>query len=177
MPYDLLLLDDRLAICKFAPDAPLPAWLPGGFVSVTRTQEELSIVCCEAAIPMDVPCEKTWRVFQIQGPLDFSLTGVLVAVAKPLAEAGVSIFAISTFNTDYVLVRAEDVEQSVAALTPAGHRIAFIGGSVGQKRASRRGTAGLGCGLLRRDSCRRRCLGERRHENDARLIRSGVQQP
>ena len=79
------------------------------------------MVCPESAMPEGAKREGGWRVLKITGPLDFSLTGILVSVAKPLAEAGVSIFAVSTFDTDYVLVKEENLEKALRALTLAGH--------------------------------------------------------
>lgn len=103
------------AICRLAPGAGLPA----RFLSLTRTAEELSLVCLEADVPTGARAEPGWRAFRVAGTLDFALTGVLAALAKPLAEAGVSIFAVSTFDTDYLLVR--DLPAARAALEAAGH--------------------------------------------------------
>jgi hypothetical protein len=120
----LLLLKDRLAVCRLAPGEPFPAWANGGaFASVTRTGDELSVVCPEGAVPEGTRCEAGWRMFRVEGPLDFALTGVLASIAAPLARAGVSIFALSTFDTDYVMVKEEDVERAASALAAAGHRV------------------------------------------------------
>ena len=100
----------------------LGVWLPvAGFVSVTRTADELSVVCPGEAVPSSVRAEHGFRVLKIDGPLDFSLTGILAAVAGPLADAGISIFAVSTYDTDYVLVKAKDLNQAVAVLQAGGH--------------------------------------------------------
>lgn len=124
MNLTLSLHKERFAVCRLAPGDEVPAWAGGGeFTSVTRTRDELSVVCAERAMPEGIRCEGGWRVFEIEGPLDFGLTGVLASVAGPLAAAGVSIFAVSTFDTDYVLVREETVERSIAALGAAGHRV------------------------------------------------------
>ena len=120
----LFLLDCRLAVWRLGPHDEVPEWAGGGaFVSVTRTSSELSIVCREDAIPDGIPREGGWRIFQAEGPLDFALTGVLASITGPLAEAGVSLFAISTFDTDYVMVRESDVERAANALRAAGHRV------------------------------------------------------
>ena len=126
---DLTLLDGDVAVVQLGPDAPFPSWLPAeGFVSVTRTLSELSIVCATSAVPPDGPaaggltCESGWRMIRFEGPFEFSLTGVLASVLKPLAAAGVGIFAVSTYDTDYLLVKAADLERAAAALTAAGHR-------------------------------------------------------
>jgi uncharacterized protein len=122
---ELRLLPGRYAICRLAADAAVPSWASGGdFSSVTRTPDELSVVCAEAGAPDGVKCERGWRILQVAGPLEFSLTGVLAAIAAPLASAGVSIFAISTFDTDYVLVKEDNLAEAAAALGTAGHRVA-----------------------------------------------------
>ena len=121
---NITLLPEKLCICRLAPDAGIPAWLPSsGFVSLTRTADELSIVCPEETVPEEVICDRGWRGLQVEGPLDFSLIGVLVSLADPLAEAGVSLFAVSTYNTDYILVKQAQLSDAHLALTAAGHRI------------------------------------------------------
>ena len=114
----------RLAVCRLPADVPIPSWaLAGGIVSITRTNDELSIVCPEERVPAEVKAERGWRALQVVGPLDFALTGVLAALVVPLAEAGVSIFALSTYDTDYVLVRENDLPRAVTALAHAGHTV------------------------------------------------------
>jgi hypothetical protein len=122
----LFVLRERLAVCRLAPDAPVPAWALGptsGFRSVTHTPEELSLVCAEEHVPASVTAERGWRGLRVAGPLAFSLTGVLAALAQPLAEAGVPIFTLSTYDTDYVLVKETDLNRALSALRDAGHRI------------------------------------------------------
>ena len=116
---ELRVLAGRFAICRLPPDAAVPA----RFFSMTRTPEELSIVCAEADAPEGAKREPGWRMLQVAGPLDFALTGVLAAIAAPLAQAGVSIFAISTFDTDYVLVKDENLARAEEALRAAGHTV------------------------------------------------------
>ncbi len=113
----------RLTVCQLPVNAAVPAWLAGaeGFVSITRTKSELSIVCPEGLPPAGVKQESGWRLIKIEGPLDFGLTGILASVLDPLAKAGISIFSISTYNTDYVLVKQDKVEAAVTALRQAGH--------------------------------------------------------
>jgi hypothetical protein len=120
---NLSLSKDRLTVCQLPADAPLPSWVANanGFISITRTTEELSIVCPETLAPRDAKQESGWRAFKVEGPLDFALTGILAALLDPLAKAGISIFAISTFNTDYILVKADKVEAATQALRAAGH--------------------------------------------------------
>ncbi len=120
----LSVLSGRYAICRLDPQAPVPDWatsLP--FFSVTRTSGELSIVCLEARVPEEVRCERGWRVFELQGPFDLAATGILSSVLLPLAEAQVSIFAVSTHDTDYVLVREAQLSQAVSALRARGHSV------------------------------------------------------
>lgn len=124
-PLALRLLPETLAVCRVVPDGPVPAWAThGSFYSVTRTDDEVSIVCPEDAVPQDVEAERGWKALQVEGPLDFALTGVLAALTVPLAKAGVSVFVLSTFNTDYLLVRDRDVPSAVAALRAEGHSVA-----------------------------------------------------
>ena len=122
----LALIEGRLAVCRLEPGAAIPgwAWGDGAFVAVTRTRSELSIVCTEAQVPEGIAREGGWRILEVEGPLDFALTGILAALAGPLAKAGISLFAVSTFDTDYVMVKEERLEAAVAALAEAGHRIA-----------------------------------------------------
>jgi hypothetical protein len=124
----LRLLPGRFAVCRLAADEAIPGWIPGWatggpFSSVTRTAGELSIVCAEGLAPEGTKIEAGWRTFQMAGPLEFSLTGILAAIATPLANAGVSIFAVSTFDTDYVMVKEENLAKAVKALRAAGHDV------------------------------------------------------
>jgi hypothetical protein len=127
---ELQLLPGRFAICRLPAESAVPDWAAGGaFSSVTRTPDELSVVCAEGQAPEETKCERGWRLLQVAGPLEFSITGVLAGVASPLALAGVSIFAISTFDTDYILVKEEDLAKAEDALHAAGHR--YAGNSLG----------------------------------------------
>ena len=120
----LEVLPGRFAVARLPSDAPAPDWAAGdGFHSLTRTAQELSIVCPESAVPEHVRSEAGFRALRVAGPLDFQLVGILLSLAQPLAEAGVSIFTLSTFDTDYVLVREEHLERALAALGGAGHEV------------------------------------------------------
>jgi len=116
----------RFAIVRLAPDAPLPAWLfhaEARFYSLTRTPDELSLVCAEDDLPPSVErVERGWRLLQLAGPIPFEETGVLAALTAPLAAAGVSVFAIATYDTDFVLVPERDLERALAALA-SGHDV------------------------------------------------------
>jgi hypothetical protein len=116
------LLTGSFAICRMSADAPLPAWASrGAFHSMTRTAAELSIVCASDDVPHDVPAQRGYRGLVVRGPLDFSLVGIVAALAAPLAAAAISIFVMSTYDTDYLFVRDADLDRAVAALRAAGH--------------------------------------------------------
>lgn len=117
----LVLQEERLAICRLPPDGSLPDWFPGRgpIASMTLTDEELSLVVNDADLPAGVPAQRGWRAFKVQGPLDFALTGVLATLSGALAQAGISLFALSTFDTDYILVRDGDVPAARRALGSA----------------------------------------------------------
>jgi hypothetical protein len=118
------ILPDELAVCRLAADDPVPDWARSrGFTSVTRTEDELSVVCSANAVPDGITHTPGWRALAVRGPLDFGLVGILAGLSTVLAEAEVSIFAISTHDTDYVLVRAHQLDQAVAALEAAGYRV------------------------------------------------------
>jgi uncharacterized protein len=120
----LTVLPDRYAVCRFPPAAAVPDWgTEGDFVSISRTRDELSIVCPERNVPANVNCAAGWRVLKCEGPLDFSLTGVMASLAEPLADANVSIFPIATHDTDYILIREPQLETAVQALTSYGHAV------------------------------------------------------
>jgi hypothetical protein len=120
----LTLLQEAYAVCRMAPGAALPDWTsPGAFLSLTHTPDELSIVCREDIVPTNVHCECGWRCLRVAGPLDLALVGVLAALVVPLAEAGVSVFAVSTFDTDYLLVKQTALARACGALRGAGHTV------------------------------------------------------
>jgi hypothetical protein len=120
----LSLLPQTLAICRLPSEARLPTWATqGAWYAVARTAEELSIVCEQGLAPDEVRQEMNWRALKVAGPLDFGLTGILAALAGPLAEAGLSLFAVSTFDTDYVLVKAEQLPEAIRVLRAAGHTL------------------------------------------------------
>ena len=119
----LSLLSDVYGIARLAPDAPYPAWASGeGFTSLSRTTTELSVVCRDQLIPSQVRADRQWRCIQLVGPFAFDQTGIVLSVIRPLSEAGVGIFVISTYDGDVVLVKALDLPRSKALLTSAGHR-------------------------------------------------------
>ena len=120
----LTVLPGRYAICRLSATDPLPPWTTQGpFFSVTRTSAELSVVCEATVVPPGVKTEPDWRVLAVQGPLDFTLTGILAGLSGHLAAAAISIFVVSTYDTDYVLVRDADVSRAAAVLRDAGYGI------------------------------------------------------
>lgn len=120
MPFislTLTLLPGTFAVCRLETGAFIPAWATqGSFFSVTRTADEISLVVSQEHVPDDVLCERDWKALKVEGPLDFAFTGILVSVCAPLATAGVSAFALSTYDTDYVLVKAEQWELALGVL-------------------------------------------------------------
>jgi uncharacterized protein len=121
----LELVAGSFAVCRLGASAPLPAWAgEGPFVSITRTDAELSVVCPQERVPAGVQAEPGWRCLRVAGPLGFGMTGILASLSGPLASSGVSIFVVSTYETDYLMVQERDLDRAVDALTRAGHRVA-----------------------------------------------------
>lgn len=114
----LSVLPLHLAVCRLTPSEEIPDWAhkSADFFSITRTQEELSIVCSETDVPQSVKTERGWRCLKVEGPLDFGLTGILSSLTLPLAEAKISIFAISTFDTDYLCVKEYNLQKAIEIL-------------------------------------------------------------
>lgn len=124
--HTLTILPEILSICRLDKDAAIPAWaLAGRFFSLTRTAEELSVVAPQAQVPEGVKQNPGWRCLKVEGPLDLSATGVLASLTGPLAQEGISVFAVSTYDTDYLLVREKDLEKAVTVLSQNGHQIQF----------------------------------------------------
>lgn len=116
----LAVLAEPLVVARLAPDAPVPAE-GRGFWSLTRTSEELSLVCTPEGVPAGARTEGPFRALKVEGLLDFSLVGILADLTGLLAAAKISLFALSTFDTDYLLVRAVRLDEAIAALRAAGH--------------------------------------------------------
>ncbi len=115
-------VEGSFAICRLAAGTGVPDWaLRGGFFSVTSTSQEVSIVCPEWQIPEGIAHEGEWTCLKLEGPFPFSETGILSSFLQPLAEHAIPIFAVSTFDTDYVLVKRSWAEKAVAVLREAGH--------------------------------------------------------
>ena len=124
----LTVLPESFAICRLSVDEAVPEWaMLGEFVSITHTSDELSIVCAEENVPSDVKADRSWRALKVEGPLDLALTGILASLAQPLAKAQINIFAVSTFDTDYLLVTGYNLFRACEVLQQAGHTIELNG--------------------------------------------------
>jgi hypothetical protein len=122
--FDLSLLAETFTICRLAPEAVVPEWATQGqFFSITRTGDELSVIAESALVPERWRPEESWRVMKVHGPFNLSEVGVLAALVAPLAAAGVSVFTISTFDTDYLLVQCNQLREAVAGLRNASHTV------------------------------------------------------
>jgi len=118
------ILSDELAVCRLPVDAAVPNWVwTGEFTSITCTDDELSLVCAADSVPDGVRHTPGWRALRIRGPLDFSLVGILAGISGVLAGAAISIFAISSYDTDTILIRCEQLESAVDALCTAGYDV------------------------------------------------------
>jgi len=123
-PQQLIVLLETLAICRLDPDAAIPSWATAASpFSVTRTRDELSVVCPQALVPLGIRRESDWRCLRVAGTLDFSQVGILASLVGPLADAGISVFVVSTFDTDCLLVKQANLEKATVVLRQAGHTI------------------------------------------------------
>ncbi len=120
---ELRTLEETFAITRLAADQAVPPWVGGkDLIAVVRTRNELSIVCSDATVPANVTeVQRGFKALVVTGTLDFALTGIIADLAKPLAAAGISIFGISTYDTDHILVREESLDSAKNALAAAGH--------------------------------------------------------
>jgi hypothetical protein len=134
MILSLIVSMDGLAVCKLAADAAIPAWATAvsqpGLCSITRTSEELSIVCLQELVPKNneaiLSMETGWVCLKVEGPLDFGLTGILASLAAHLAAAKIPIFAMSTYNTDYLLVKQDLIDKAIQVLEDAGQFVITV---------------------------------------------------
>ena len=120
----LSVLSETFTIHKFAPDASMPEEiLKSNYYSVSKTENELSVVCSELIEVQSLQSYKGWKCIKVKGPLDFNLTGILAGISDILAQGNISIFAISTFDTDYILVRIQDLPSATTKLRQAGYKL------------------------------------------------------
>jgi len=124
MALRISIQSGELAVCRLAPDAPAPSWPSGPFVSITRTTEELSIVCAAESVPPDVRAERGWRFLKVEGPIPFEMTGIAAALVSPLAAEKIPVFLLATFDTDYLLLKSDVFDRAVGVLRACGHELA-----------------------------------------------------
>jgi hypothetical protein len=118
------LLAGTFTACRLDPEAPVPAWASARpFVSITRTADELSVVCPEGWVPAGVVAAPGWRCLKLEGPFDFSVTGLVASFSTALARDGISLMVICTYDTDYLLVRHTDLDRAIVSLENQGYRI------------------------------------------------------
>ena len=121
---NMTAMKEAMAICRMEPHEGIPAWIvEGPFYAVTRTEDELSLVCPEKQVPQGIKSDRGWRCLKIQGPLALSETGILASIAGPLARAGICIFVVSTYETDYLLVKKKDFLRVIRLLCRVGHQV------------------------------------------------------
>jgi hypothetical protein len=119
-----IILRETFAICRLDKDARIPDWaFPGGLFSVTRTKDELTLVCPHINVPKGIACNQGWSCLKVKGPLDLSSTGIISLIAATLEKEGMSLFFISTYDTDYVMVKEKDLERAIFAFTEASQKI------------------------------------------------------
>ena len=118
------LLKEKYVVCRLNKNEAIPSWaLQGDFYSITKTEDELSIVCLQDNIIDNIKCEKDWRVLKIEGPLDFSLVGILSKISTLMANNSISIFAVSTYDTDYILIKEKDINRAIKVLNNDSYKV------------------------------------------------------
>ena len=126
MPKSIRLqrLPGAYAISRLAPGEPIPAWADGpGFVSISRSSEELSVVCLAERVPAGVTTDDGWSCLRLVGPFAFDETGIVLAVIRPLSESGLGVFVVSTYDGDHLLLKSATLERAITLLTAAGHQV------------------------------------------------------
>jgi hypothetical protein len=123
-PITLRELAGSYAIARLGAADPIPAWADGdGFVSISRTGDELSIACREERVPSDIKQDSGWTCYKFQGPFAFDETGIVLSVIRPLSENGIGIFVVSTFDGDHLLIKTPDKPKARELLQAAGHAL------------------------------------------------------
>ena len=118
------LLNEKFGVCRFNKNEPIPDWVKNSdFYSITKTSDELSILCYQDSIPNNIKCEKDWRTLKVEGTLDFSLIGIISSISTILALKRISIFAVSTYDTDYILVKNKDIDNAILSLSNARYEV------------------------------------------------------
>ena len=122
-PLCLVVLPGEFAVWRLSADAPLPSIASGRFLSMTRTDDELSVVSASTEVPAGATAETGWRCLRVEGPLSFDLTGIVAGLSAPLAREGIPIFVVSTYDTDYLLVKVADLDKACSTLRGEGHTV------------------------------------------------------
>ncbi len=118
---EMSVLKEEYSVCRLECYKSIPTWaLEGNFSSITRTEDELSLVCESANVPDGIEQESGWKTLKINGPLDFGLIGILASITSVLADNKISVFAISTYDTDYIMVKEAKLELGIKCLENAG---------------------------------------------------------
>ena len=125
MRLEFSLLEERYALTHLPPGSPHPDWVRGRFAATISSREGLSIVCVESAVPTGPRTQTGFRCLEVLGAFDIESVGVLAAAVQPLARSAISLFAYSTWQTDYILVQEKDLDRALASLRDAGHAIAY----------------------------------------------------
>ncbi|MDV4149421.1 ACT domain-containing protein [Clostridium sp. AL.422] len=121
---NLKLLKGKYSVCRLYKNDEIPNWIFNEeFFSITRTEDEVSIVCLQDKVKEEIKCERDWKVLKIEGPLDFSLIGILARISTLMANNDISIFAISTYDTDYILIKEEMIDRAIAVLENNNYKI------------------------------------------------------
>ncbi len=124
LPLTLQLIPGEFAVCRLPPNESVPVWAGSApFSSITRTADELSVICAADLVPADITTERGLVLFKLAGPFEFTTVGILASVLAPLASAGLSTLAVATFDTDHVLVKSVQRDAAIRILEIAGHRI------------------------------------------------------
>ncbi|HUW63715.1 MAG TPA: ACT domain-containing protein [Spirochaetia bacterium] len=117
----LSVLPEQYAVCRLGSDEEMPGWVTGNiFFSITRTPDELSIICPQEKVPAEIECERSFRIIRVSGPLSLSLIGLIASISRIIANVGISLLSISTYETDYILVKDKDLDGAIAALSREG---------------------------------------------------------
>lgn len=119
MNLNMKILDNQYYVCRLNSNEKAD-WAKGDFISITYTEDECSVVCPKSCVPSGIKYEGPWSILKVEGPLDFALIGILSFISRTLADAGISIFAISTYDTDYILVKTEKLDKAKKCLQDAG---------------------------------------------------------
>jgi hypothetical protein len=121
---ELELLPGVFAVCRLSPDDTVPDWvLSSPFFNVTRSTDELSVVCDESRVPANTKADRGWQCLRVKGPFALTESGILASLTQPLASANISIFAISTFDTDYLLIKEQNLAAAISVLKAIGHQV------------------------------------------------------